>query len=716
MKVQSKILLLLLAVVAVFSGGLLALKITERRVLQRMGRERAIERDRAFDEFLSERGDKLSAVVDDASIWTDMARACAQSDRPWIDRNENFETLSTYDLNAVWVYKPDGTLLFSRNNRYAKDLDELPVPPASIASHLSRDRTCHFFFKVRQGWMEIRGATIHQSDDPGRVTTPQGYFFAGRIWIDENIRRMVMFTGYSIRIVPRDEVIPQKPSEEERGLITFSRLLPGWDGQPVAQLQVQHDSPIVREMNRMAERLFYWLIAAACLISLILAGALMRWVRRPLRIISHCLESGDSHTLERLRGEPHELGKLSALILRSRQTESELRDTEELLRHSQKLEAVGRLAGGVAHDFNNLLTAIIGYSELLELKLKGQPEYCEQAVLIRRAGERAAGLTRQLLAFSRKQLLQPVVLDLNELIRDMEKLLQRVIGEHIVIRLELAGAEMRVLADATQLEQVILNLGVNARDAMTTGGMLRITTERKVVDPEHPLDDERALAPGEYVQICVIDTGYGMNRETQMHIFEPFFTTKGVGKGTGLGLATVYGIVKQSGGGISVKSEQGEGTTFCIYLPRVDSPLEPAKAAPAQVAHELHGETVLVLEDEEVVRDLLCAVLQDAGYRVLCAAAPSEALERTRAHAGPIDLLVSDVILPEMHGPVIARLLTEMKPGIKVLFVSGYSENDISEQGVLEPGVEVLQKPFSQQDLLLKIDAMLNEPAGAAVS
>lgn len=715
MKVQTKILLLLLVVVAAFVGGLAALKVTERRQLQRMGRERAVERNRAFDAFLNERGDKLSAVVDDASVWTDMARACAKEDHDWLDQNESFETLSTYELNALWVYKPDGKLLFSRNNRYAKDLDELPLPPVSLASHLSRERTCHFFYKVRQGWMEIRGATIHQSDDPGRVTTPQGYFFAGRIWIDENIRRMVMFTGYEIRIVPADEVIPQKPSEEERGLITLARMLPGWDGRPVAQLQVRHDSPIVREMNRVSERLFYGLIGTAVVLTLLLAVALVGWVRRPLRIISRSLENADTPALEKLEREPTEFGKLSALILHSRRTEDELRETEEMLRHSQKLEAVGRLAGGVAHDFNNLLTAIIGYAELLELKLKQQPAYCEQAGLIRRAGERAAGLTRQLLAFSRKQLLQPVVLDLNALVRDMEKLLQRVIGEHILIRIELSPGEARVLADATQLEQVILNLGVNARDAMPSGGLLRITTAIKVMDDCHPLDSDHALAPGEYVQLCVIDTGAGMNRETQMHIFEPFFTTKGVGKGTGLGLATVYGIVKQSGGGISVQSEQGQGTTFCIHLPRVDSPLEPSKAVPVHVVHELHGETILVLEDEEVVRDLLCAVLHDAGYRVICAAAPTEALELTRAQTKPIALLVSDVILPEMHGPVIARLIGELQPAMKVLFVSGYSENDISEQGVLDPGVEVLQKPFSQQELLFKIDAMLNEPATATI-
>ena len=469
-------------------------------------------------------------------IWTDMARACAKSDRDWLDHNESFETLSTYDLNAVWIYKPDGTLLFSRNNRYAKDLEELPVPPVRLVSHLSRERTCHFFYKVRQGWMEIRGATIHQSDDHERVTTPQGFFFAGRIWIDENIRRMVMFTGYSIRIVPADEVIPQQPSEEERGLITFSRMLPGWDGQPVAQLQVQHDSPIVREMNRVAERLFFWLIVAACV-------HLARPALSPSSAgcAGRCGSSRAAwKTRTRARWKSCSANRTSSArsprssCVRARR-EAELRDTEELLRHSQKLEAVGRLAGGVAHDFNNLLTAIIGYAELLELKLHGQPEYREQAVLIRQAGEQRGGphaATARLqpqaapaARGARSQCAHP---------RNGEAAPARHRRAHHASRIELADAEMRVLADATQLEQVILNLGVNARDAMPRGGTA----------PDHDRAQGRRRRPTRSTtttrwrrastsQLCVIDTGFGMDaRDADAH-FRAVLHDEGAGQRDG---------------------------------------------------------------------------------------------------------------------------------------------------------------------------------------
>jgi CheY-like chemotaxis protein len=257
------------------------------------------------------------------------------------------------------------------------------------------------------------------------------------------------------------------------------------------------------------------------------------------------------------------------------------------------------------------------------------------------------------------------------------------------------------------LEQVILNLGVNARDAMPGGGTLTITTREEVVLQPKRADDGSELVPGCYIQLCVSDSGCGMDAQTKAQIFEPFFTTKAPGRGTGLGLATVYGIVKQSGGAISVESEPGRGSTFCIHLPREEGPVEPPRPAAPPVQYARTGETVMVIEDEEVVRDLLCAVLRDAGYQVFCAGSPHEALAVVDEHRGPIHLLVSDVILPEMHGPVIARKVQERHPSMKVLFVSGYSENDISDQGVLDPGIEVLQKPFSQQDLVRKVREML---------
>ena len=712
MKVQIKILLLLLVIVATFVGGLAALKYAEQGKFKAIADARARERTRMFDEFLQDRGDNLKAFIDDWTSLDDMVLAVRSENVTWAEQNISHETLVNFRANAVWIYKPDQTLFFSRNNHYATNLRDLPITPEAFAELVSKGREFHFFLPAPQGWMEIRGGTIHPSRDRARETTPQGWFFAGQTWIDTNIRKMSLFTGYSIRLLPASEGITQPKSEEDRGLIAFSRIMPGWSGQPAVQIQVEHDSPIIRELNRSSQRLFYYLMIFAGLLFLVLSLVLIRWVQQPLQLISQELESKNPGGLAALQRQNNEFGKLAKLILDFRRTEETLQQTEEQLRHSQKLEAVGRLAGGVAHDFNNLLTAIIGYSEMLEIKLKNDGTSCEQAKLIRKAGEQAAALTRQLLAFSRKQLLQPKVLDLNALIREMEKLLQRVIGEHIRIRIDPAAGDPRVLADPHQIEQVILNLGVNARDAMPRGGTLTITTSNVTVSDTWR-DGEHELAAGEYVTLAVSDTGTGMDSDTKARIFEPFFTTKGPGKGTGLGLATVYGIVKQSGGGISVTTEPGQGSTFRIYLPRADAPIEAPKPAPLPIERTGNAESILVVEDEQVVRQLVCAVLAEAGYHVLCAGSPSEALTLVQAHSDPIHLLVTDVVMPEMHGPVLARALSVLQPAMKVLYVSGYSENDISDQGVVEPGLDVLQKPFTQEVLTRKVREILDgSPAG----
>jgi signal transduction histidine kinase/CheY-like chemotaxis protein len=705
MNVQTKILLLLLAISTTLVGGLVALKIFEKRKFEAIAETRQVERNRNFDEFLSERGDKLKALVDDSSIWDAMVRATVKNDTAWAEENVNDATLATYKANAIWVYKADRTLFYSRNNRYASNLHDLPLPKEAFDALFAKKRECHFFILVPQGWMEVRGGTIHPSLDRFRETTPQGYFFGGHIWIDENIRRMSLFTGYDIRIVPASEG-PSQRSTEEQGVITFARSVPGWDGRPVAEIHVRNDSPIIRELNRASKRLFICLLILAGVLFLALAVSLMGWVRMPLHRIMQGLESGQPDALMPLRHAPNEFGKLAQLILRFRHTQEALEEAEERLRHSQKLEAVGRLAGGVAHDFNNLLTAIIGYSELLEIKLSGDDDCVEHAQLIRKAGEQAAALTRQLLAFSRKQLLQPKVLDLNALILEMHKLLQRVIGEHIRISIETRTIDARVLADPNQIEQVILNLGVNARDAMPGGGTLTITTSLGL-PPASLLEKDDSCGTRECIVLAVRDTGMGMNEETKSRIFEPFFTTKGPGKGTGLGLATVYGIVKQSGGGIMVESAVGKGSEFSIYLPHAEAPLTPLEAPLPPPERSRHEETILVVEDEEVVRLLLCSVLEDAGYHVLSAGSSNEAITHTREHTRAIQLLVTDVVMPEMHGPDLARLLTAMRPEMKVLFVSGYSENDISDQGVIDSKLDVLQKPFTQQSLLRKINSML---------
>jgi two-component system cell cycle sensor histidine kinase/response regulator CckA len=368
---------------------------------------------------------------------------------------------------------------------------------------------------------------------------------------------------------------------------------------------------------------------------------------------------------------------------------------EEQLLQSQKMEAVGRLAGGIAHDFNNLLTAIIGYSDLLARRVKGTPRLEHNVGEILEAAERAAGLTRQLLAFSRKQVLQPRVLSLNAAVTDIEGMLRRVIGEDIQLVTALAGGLGQVRADPTQLEQVILNLAVNARDAMPRGGNLLLETAN--VD----LDDAR------YVMLAVSDNGVGMDAETQSRVFEPFFTTKEPGKGTGLGLATVYGIVAQSGGSIRVDSEPGRGTTFKVLLPRVD---EPAAVDPPRAQLPAGGgcETVLVAEDEDGVRALICEVLRSLGYRVLEAPRPEAALDLMAGEGAPVRLLLTDVVMPGMDGRQLAERLTARQPNLRVLYMSGYTGEAIARHGVLEHGTELLQKPFTPEALARKVREVLD--------
>jgi CheY-like chemotaxis protein len=363
-----------------------------------------------------------------------------------------------------------------------------------------------------------------------------------------------------------------------------------------------------------------------------------------------------------------------------------------------------------------LLTAIIGYAELISAREAQDSTAKQHADLIRKAGEQAATLTRQLLAFSRKQMLQPKVIDLNQLVVDMERLLRRVIGERFDLK-TVPGADVgTVLADPTQIEQVILNLGVNARDAMPRGGDLIIRTANVYLDKWKAPQISVSLAEGDYVELSVTDTGEGMNEDTKLRIFEPFFTTKGPGKGTGLGLATVYGIVRQTGGGISVESELGKGSTFRIYLPLERSAVEQVKTVHAPLQPANNFETVLVAEDEEIVRELVCDVLAEQGYNVMCAMDGIEAMKKAKAHDGPIHLLITDVIMPHMNGQELAEQLTTERPDMKVLFVSGYSDNDIGDHGVINQGIDLLQKPFTPQALARKIRDVIQEGKYADVA
>jgi two-component system cell cycle sensor histidine kinase/response regulator CckA len=379
---------------------------------------------------------------------------------------------------------------------------------------------------------------------------------------------------------------------------------------------------------------------------------------------------------------------------------SERRAMEMQLRQGQKMEAIGRLAGGIAHDFNNLLGVIIGYGDFLSEQIGAGSPLCNAVEQIKKAGDRASALTRQLLAFSRQQVLETKVLNLNTIVADMVKMLPPLLGEDIQLRTAFAPALGLVKADQGQIEQVIMNLAVNARDAMPGGGRLTIETRNSHLDEEFVLR-HRPTIPGEYVMLIVSDTGSGMDAQTQAHIFEPFFTTKEQGRGTGLGLATVYGFVKQSGGYVWVQSEPGVGSTFTIYLPQVGEALPRAHAQAGAAALFRGAETILLVEDEESLRTLTRSQLEHSGYTVLEANCGSEAIRIARQHRGPIDLLLTDVVMPGMNGRTVAEILTASRPETRVVYMSGYT--GFSDSGLMNLDAVIIQKPFTRRVLLQRL-------------
>jgi len=405
-------------------------------------------------------------------------------------------------------------------------------------------------------------------------------------------------------------------------------------------------------------------------------------------------------------GEVQNILGIARDITDRKRAEEEMAALQEQLRQSQKMEAIGRLSGGIAHDFNNLLTVIKGYSQLSLMELKEDDPLRKNIEEIHTSSDRAADLTRQLLAFSRRQILEMKVLDLNFIIREADKMLLRIIGEDIELVTLLAGDLGRVKTDRGQIEQVMMNLAVNARDAMPNGGLLIIETANVILGDEYART-HIDVKPGEYVMLSVNDTGYGMTPEVRERVFEPFFTTKE--KGTGLGLSTVYGIVKQSGGNISIHSEPGNGTTFKIYLPRVDEPLEELSESPRIEGIPRGNETILIVEDDEAVLKLAVRVLEKQGYTVLEANQEYEAFNFCKEPKKPIHLILTDVVMPGMNGRQLIESLKEVRQDFKVLYMSGYTDNAIVHHGVLEMGVDFIRKPFTFEGLAKKVREVLDK-------
>ena len=407
--------------------------------------------------------------------------------------------------------------------------------------------------------------------------------------------------------------------------------------------------------------------------------------------------------------EEHELA--AALKTRTEQMEAEiyLRARQLAEANRLRLESLGRMAGGIAHDFNNLLGVVLGYAKLLSEPIQGESPLKRGLAAIERAAESATALTRQLLAFSRQQVLEPRVVDPNQIISGIQGLVRRIIGDDIEFETKLDPGIGHVKVDPGQFEQVIMNLSMNARDAMVNGGKLSIETKNVELDEAY-VSERPGVTPGRYVGIAVSDTGIGISRELQARIFEPFFTTKESGMGTGLGLATVYGIVRQSGGHISVYSEVGMGTSFRVYLPLVVDPLETVKA-PTVMPHDGRGsETVVLVEDQPTLRELFVTMLVKNGYRVLPVSTPAHALELSKTHNEDLDVLMTDVVLPGMNGRALADEFARIHPETKVLFVSAFTELVISQKAKLPIGTSFLQKPFTHKDLTRKIRQILDEP------
>jgi signal transduction histidine kinase/CheY-like chemotaxis protein len=390
-----------------------------------------------------------------------------------------------------------------------------------------------------------------------------------------------------------------------------------------------------------------------------------------------------------------------------KKAEHTLLHLQQQLQQSQKMEAIGRLAGGIAHDFNNLLTAITGYCDLILMSLRPADPLYQHGQEIHKAAERATSLTGQLLAFSRKQVISPKLLDLNAVLADMDKMLRRLIGEDIeLVTVHRSGLGI-VRADPGQIEQVLLNLAVNARDAMPHGGKLTVETANIDFD-ESFAEQNPDVCPGAYVMLAVTDTGHGMTEDVKSRVFEPFFTTKPLGKGTGLGLATVYGIVKQNGGHISVYSEPNLGTTFKIFLPRIAQARQDPGSADALPPPRHGNETILLVEDEEVVRTLVRTVLRRHGYNVLEACHGGEALLTCEQYGDPIHLMVTDMVMPQMGGRQLAERLRPVRPNMRVLYLSGYTDDTVVRHGILESGTPFLQKPFTPEALARKVREVLD--------
>lgn len=1017
--------MLVCVILCLFVAGVVFLRIQQNSDANLVLSNQESQTDRLFKRFVEFRGRSLYMLSYDYTYWDEMVHFAESGDPVWA--KENIEAaLATYDAHVAWVLDPDFRIV----NRTTSGSDEgecglEPPPTETLRLLFGKGHFVHFFTSTSEGWLEIRGASIHPTSDEARKTPPRGYFIVGRLWSKAHLDELASLFDGTVHVLPAAEGKELTPGSRGVGGVLLKEALEGPDGTPVAFLVLEVHSEAIARFLRTMDFAFYTRLIYSITILILCSWLLTRWVSRPLKRVTLSLDRSDVSMLAPLMGESTEFGEIARLItqffkqkedlsrevarrgeaqeelarradrleryqsallelakldkdigsaLRTitetvaktmrvervgiwlmndprtaidcldlyisstsshevappicvndypcyfqafeesrviavddacsdpctgeladkylrplgisslldvpirlhgktvgvvchehigprrewsieeqsfagsvadlvslllqseerrkaeeavyeseerfkaifdssndaillqdpvsarileansraqemfgftpdefsaflekggessvpgysyadivqkvrqafregslrfewlsphrdghsiwvevnlkrvtiaeseyvlanvrdignrKKNEEERAQLEEQLRQSQKMESIGRLAGGVAHDFNNLLSPIMGYADLILSEISEGHPFFPELQQIREAAGRAANLSRQLLAFSRRQVLDMRVLNLNAVIGDFEKMLRRLIGEDIELVTHLDPGLGNIRADHSLIEQLIMNLAVNARDAMPSGGKLTIETANVKLDEAYARL-HASVIPGRYVLLSVSDNGHGMDEATMSRAFEPFFTTKASGKGTGLGLATCYGVAKQHGGNIWVYSEMGHGTTFKVYLPRVGDDVTSETPSGASPAEDKGAETILIAEDEASVRDLVINVLRGRGYTVLAADSPEKAVELAEGHAGHIHMLLTDVIMPRMNGRELYDRVAERRPGIKVMYMSGYTADVIVNHGVLEPGTHFLQKPFSTRAIATKVRETLD--------
>ncbi len=790
------------------------------------------ELQRSSADLLEMQGRPLASLANDYTYWDEMVSFVESGDLSWA--KENIDTcLDTFDVTAVWVFRPDGSIVYSVSE--TEESASPPLPVASIQSLFAEERLIHLFVWSDAGLAELRGATIHPTHDAERATPPRGYFLAERLWTAPYLSELSrLFRGkVSVEKATEDPTTPKR----ERGFMHMRQTLSDWQGRPLAVLSIAVPLPMLEQYGRMTKAGIALFVAFSIILIGMLTIFLYRLVSIPLRQLQSYLESGDPELASTLRTKTTEFGSMARLIdqffdqqrlitieveehrkaedklkrlaaaieqaaesviitdpdgtfvyvnpafermsgysradssgqtpriLKSGQHSasfyrelwdtirrgevwtgqltnrnkdgslytaeaviSPVRDADgqivsfvaverdittelrlgEQLNHAQKMEAIGQLAGGVAHDFNNLLQAIGGYTEIARDDLDADHPVQQSLKEVVNATDRARNLISQLLLFSRRQAAQPRVLDLNAVVSGLIGMLERVLGEQVDLEFCPCPDTIKVRADQHQLEQVLMNLSVNARDAMPEGGRLVVETQTLLLDDEYCRAHPWARK-GAFSCLSVSDTGIGMAPEVRQHVFEPFFSTKGVGKGTGLGLATVYGIVKQHEGLIHVYSEPGLGTTFRIYLPLVEEEeAQPRAVLSAHAPVRGKGETILLAEDHEMVRALGISILEKHGYRVIAARDGAEAIELFEKYRDEIDLALLDVVMPRKSGKMVYDAIKEVRRELPILFASGYSYQILEIGGVTKDQYAMISKPYRPQELLSRVRALLD--------